>query len=120
MRRLRIPATARIERRLKSLIALERHGHGGRARTSTTTGIGGHISTYCIARHACSKSGSTISSTRSYGDQPGDLVYFQGHASPGVYARAFLEGRLTEEHLQNFRHELRESPRLAVLSRTPG
>jgi pyruvate dehydrogenase E1 component len=36
----------------------------------------------------------------------GDLVFFQGHASPGVYARAFLEGRLDEEHLRNFRREL--------------
>ncbi|HJT88847.1 MAG TPA: pyruvate dehydrogenase (acetyl-transferring), homodimeric type, partial [Bryobacteraceae bacterium] len=46
-------------------------------------------------------------------DQPGDLIYFQGHASPGVYSRAFLEGRLTEEHLKNFRHELREHPGLS-------
>jgi len=36
----------------------------------------------------------------------GDLVYFQGHSSPGVYARSFLEGRLTEEQLQNFRREV--------------
>src|SRR5207237_7897364 len=36
----------------------------------------------------------------------GDQVYFQGHASPGMYARAFLEGRLTEKHLENFRREL--------------
>ena len=39
-------------------------------------------------------------------DQPGDIVYFQGHAAPGIYSRAFLEGRLTEEHLENFRREL--------------
>ncbi|STL93639.1 pyruvate dehydrogenase E1 component [Escherichia coli] len=36
----------------------------------------------------------------------GDLVYFQGHISPGVYARAFLEGRLTQEQLDNFRQEV--------------
>src|SRR5205814_10567905 len=36
----------------------------------------------------------------------GDLIYFQGHASPGVYSRAFLEGRLTEENLEHFRREL--------------
>ncbi len=36
-----------------------------------------------------------------------DLVYYQGHAAPGPYARAFLEGRLSEEHLRNFRRELR-------------
>ncbi|VFS14087.1 pyruvate dehydrogenase subunit E1 [Enterobacter cancerogenus] len=36
----------------------------------------------------------------------GDLVYFQGHISPGIYARAFLEGRLTEEQMNNFRQEV--------------
>src|SRR6185312_8360889 len=36
----------------------------------------------------------------------GDQVFFQGHAAPGVYARAFLEGRLSEEKLRNFRREL--------------
>ena len=39
---------------------------------------------------------------------PGDQVYFQGHATPGIYARAFLEGRIDEHHLQNFRQELAE------------
>src|SRR4029453_18847936 len=39
-------------------------------------------------------------------EHPGDLVYFQGHASPGMYARAFLEGHLTEAQLRNFRREL--------------
>jgi pyruvate dehydrogenase E1 component len=38
-------------------------------------------------------------------DQPGDLIFFQGHSSPGFYARAFMEGRLTEEQLDNFRQE---------------
>jgi len=47
-----------------------------------------------------------------YGDQPGDFIYFQGHSSPGVYARAYLEGRLSEEQIKNFRHELRGAPGL--------
>ena len=38
----------------------------------------------------------------------GDFIYFQGHASPGMYSRAYVEGRLSDEHLQNFRHELRD------------
>ncbi|BDC48326.1 pyruvate dehydrogenase E1 component [Bryobacterales bacterium F-183] len=74
--------------------------------------IGGHISTY--------QSLATITEVAtnhffrgSYGDQPGDFVYFQGHASPGMYSRAFLEGRLSEEHLKNFRHELRDTPGLS-------
>src|SRR5215469_6467243 len=37
---------------------------------------------------------------------PGDMVFFQGHSSPGIYARAYLEGRLTEEQLRNFRKEV--------------
>ena len=37
---------------------------------------------------------------------PGDAVYIQGHAAPGIYARAYLEGRLTEEQLDNFRMEI--------------
>ena len=48
-----------------------------------------------------------------YGDEPGDFIYFQGHASPGVYARAFLEGRFDESRLKNFRHELRGEPGLS-------
>ncbi|MES2202128.1 MAG: pyruvate dehydrogenase (acetyl-transferring), homodimeric type [candidate division FCPU426 bacterium] len=43
----------------------------------------------------------------------GDLVYFQGHASPGMYARAFVEGRLEESHLLNFRRELKDSAGLS-------
>lgn len=39
----------------------------------------------------------------------GDLIFIQGHATPGIYARAFLEGRLTEQHLENFRRETREN-----------
>ena len=75
-------------------------------------GIGGHISTF--------SSLATISEVAfnhffrgSFGEEAGDFVYYQGHASPGVYARAFLEGRLSEEHLKNFRHELRDHPGLS-------
>jgi uncharacterized protein len=50
---------------------------------------------------------------------PGDLVYFQGHASPGIYARAFLEGRLSGEQLENFRRELRRAAACPP-TRTPG
>lgn len=39
-------------------------------------------------------------------DKPGDLIYFQGHSSPGIYARSFLEGRFTEEQLDNFRRDV--------------
>src|SRR6202158_4976363 len=75
-------------------------------------GIGGHISTYASLATLL-EVGFNHFFHASYGDQPGDLIYFQGHASPGVYARAFLEGRLSEEHLKNFRHELRGTPGLS-------
>ncbi|MCX6635051.1 MAG: pyruvate dehydrogenase (acetyl-transferring), homodimeric type, partial [Acidobacteria bacterium] len=75
-------------------------------------GIGGHISTYASLATLL-EVGFHHFFRGSYDNQPGDLVYFQGHASPGVYARAFLEGRLTERHLENFRHELRDHPGLA-------
>jgi pyruvate dehydrogenase E1 component len=72
-------------------------------------GIGGHISSYASLATIL-EVGFNHFFRGSYGDQPGDFVYFQGHSSPGVYARAFLEGRLSEQHLVNFRHELRETP----------
>jgi pyruvate dehydrogenase E1 component len=74
-------------------------------------GIGGHISTYSSAVTLFEVGFNHFFRAR-YDEQPGDFVYFQGHASPGVYARAFLEGRLPEQHLLNFRHELRDTPGL--------
>ena len=68
-------------------------------------GIGGHISTFASAA-------TLIEVAQNHflrgpdSPQGGDQVYFQGHAAPGMYARAFLEGRLSEEHLTNFRREL--------------
>jgi pyruvate dehydrogenase E1 component len=44
---------------------------------------------------------------------PGDLIYFQGHAAPGMYGRAYVEGRLSDEHLMNFRRELKDKPGLS-------
>jgi len=75
-------------------------------------GIGGHISTFASSATLV-EVGMNHFFRGSYGDQPGDLVYFQGHASPGMYARAFLEYRLSEDHLKNFRQELRDKPGLS-------
>ncbi len=109
------PGDRAIERRIKSLIrwnAVAMVVHANKY----DSGIGGHLATYASLAtllevgHNHFFHGSFKTET---GDQAGDLVYFQGHASPGPYARAFLEGRLTEEHLQNFRHELRDHPGLS-------
>src|SRR5437764_2199722 len=76
------------------------------------SGIGGHLSTYSSLATLL-EVGFNHFFHSTYGDQPGDLIYFQGHASPGVYARAFLEGRITEKQVLNFRHETRGEPALS-------
>ncbi|WP_374210509.1 pyruvate dehydrogenase (acetyl-transferring), homodimeric type [Dermatobacter hominis] len=68
-------------------------------------GIGGHLSTYASSA-ALYEVGFNHFFRGRAGDQPGDHVYIQGHAAPGVYARAFLEGRLTEQDLDRFRFEI--------------
>ncbi|HEX3798469.1 MAG TPA: pyruvate dehydrogenase (acetyl-transferring), homodimeric type [Verrucomicrobiae bacterium] len=70
-------------------------------------GLGGHISTFASSATLYEVAFNHFFRGR-HGDFAGDIVYFQGHASPGVYARAFMEGRLDERHLQNFRQELAE------------
>ena len=70
-------------------------------------GLGGHISTFASSATLYEVAFNHFFRGRN-GDFTGDIVYFQGHASPGVYARAFMEGRLNERDLQNFRQELSE------------
>jgi pyruvate dehydrogenase E1 component len=105
------PGDRTIERRIKSLVRWNALAMVVRAN-KYDPGIGGHISTYASLATLL-EVGFNHFFHASYGDEPGDFVYFQGHASPGVYARAFLEGRLNEQHLENFRHELREHPGLS-------
>jgi len=105
------PGDRAMERRIKSLVRWNAMAMVVR-QNKYDAGIGGHISTYASLATLL-EVGFNHFFHASYDGQPGDLVYFQGHASPGVYARAFLEGRLSEEHLANFRHELREHPGLS-------
>lgn len=105
------PGDRELERRIKSFIRWNAMAMVVRAN-KYDPGIGGHISTYASLATLV-EIGFNHFFRASYGDQPGDLVYFQGHASPGIYARAFLEGRLNERHLENFRHELRDHPGLS-------
>ena len=67
-------------------------------------GIGGHISTFASAATLYEVGFNHFFRAGNAGDR--DVVYYQGHAAPGIYSRAFLEGRLTEKHLDNFRREL--------------
>jgi len=105
------PGDRDLERTIKSLVRWNAVAMVVRAN-KYDEGIGGHISTFASSATLV-EVGMNHFFRGSIGDQPGDLVYFQGHASPGVYSRAFLEGRLSEEHLKNFRHELREQPGLS-------
>jgi pyruvate dehydrogenase E1 component len=105
------PGDRELERRIKSLVRWNAVAMVVRAN-KYDEGIGGHISTFASSATLV-EVGMNHFFRGSIGDQPGDLVYFQGHASPGMYARAYLEGRLTEEHLKNFRHELRDHPGLS-------
>ena len=70
-------------------------------------GLGGHISTFASSATLYEVAFNHFFRAR-HDDFAGDIVYFQGHASPGVYARAFMEGRLNERDLQHFRQELAE------------
>jgi pyruvate dehydrogenase E1 component len=98
------PGDRAIERRIKSYIRWNAMAMVVRANRKSS-GIGGHISTYGSAATLFEVAFNHF--LRGHGDgHDGDIVYFQGHAAPGVYARAFLERRLDESHLENFRREL--------------
>jgi pyruvate dehydrogenase E1 component len=99
------PGSREIERRIKSLVrwnAMAMVVRGNRHED----GIGGHISTYASAATLYEVAFNHF--FRGRDGHEGDMVYFQGHASPGIYARAFLEGRLSQEQLENFRRELQK------------
>jgi pyruvate dehydrogenase E1 component len=99
------PGNREIERRIKSLIRWNAMAMVVRANREES-GLGGHISTYASAATLLEIGFNHF--FRGWDHPEGaDQIFFQGHASPGIYARAFLEGRLTPEQLQNFRRELR-------------
>lgn len=98
------PGNRELERQIKSIIrwnAMAMVVRGNHAEA----GIGGHISTYASSATLVEVGFNHFFRARTE-NFCGDFVYFQGHASPGVYARAFVEGRLNEQNLENFRREL--------------
>jgi pyruvate dehydrogenase E1 component len=100
------PGDREIERRIKSLVRWNALAMVVRANRKSD-GIGGHIASY-----------ASVATLYEVGfnhffhgpDAPGgpDMIYFQGHSTPGIYARSYLEGRLSEKRLENFRRELAE------------
>ena len=99
----RHPGDPGMERRIRALIRWNAIMAVLRANTKSP-GIGGHIASFQSAATLYDVGFNHFfrAENKSFG---GDLVYFQGHSSPGIYARAFLEGRMTEEQLDNFRME---------------
>ncbi|MFN2464241.1 MAG: pyruvate dehydrogenase (acetyl-transferring), homodimeric type [Candidatus Dormibacteria bacterium] len=98
------PGDEEMERRIRRIIRWNAAAMVTRANRRSP-GIGGHISTYASAA-SLYEVGFNHFFRGSEGEDSGDHVYFQGHAAPGIYARAYLEGRLTEAQLENFRAEV--------------
>jgi pyruvate dehydrogenase E1 component len=99
------PGDQQLERRIKSLIRWNALAMVVRANRMEHN-IGGHISTYASAATLYEVGFNHFFRARN-DDFEGDTVYFQGHAAPGIYSRAFLEGRISVEQLENFRRELK-------------
>jgi len=98
------PGDEYLERRIRAYIRWNAAVMVTRAN-SRTEGIGGHLSTYASSAALYEVGFNHFFRGKADGGA-GDQVYIQGHASPGVYARAFVEGRLSAEQLDNFRHEV--------------
>jgi pyruvate dehydrogenase E1 component len=97
------PGNEDIERRIRAFIRWNAVAMVDRAN-HRFDGLGGHLSTYASAASLYEVGFNHF--FRGKGDGGfGDQLYFQGHAAPGIYARAFLEGRLTEDQLDHFRRE---------------
>lgn len=105
------PGNREIERRIKSIIRWNAMAMVVRAEKKGD-GVGGHISTFASSATLYEIGFNHFFRAPDANGQ-GDLVYFQGHASPGMYSRAFLEGRLTAENLDNFRKELQPAKGLS-------
>jgi pyruvate dehydrogenase E1 component len=102
----KFPGGREIERRIKSLVRWNAMAMVVRAN-KLDPGIGGHISTYASAATLYEIGFNHFFKGKDNNSQ-GDQIYFQGHAAPGIYARAYLEGRLSANKLHNFRHELQK------------
>ena len=98
-----MPGSPDLERRIKSLVRWNAAAMVVRANKAED-GIGGHISTYASAATLYEVGFNHF--FRGHESPDADVIYFQGHAAPGIYARAYLEGRIDDSHLENFRREL--------------
>lgn len=105
------PGDIEIEQRIRNIIRWNAMAMVVRANRESD-GIGGHISTFASAATLYEVAFHHFFKAAGHPEGP-DQIFFQGHASPGIYARAFLEGRIDEDDLNNFRQELRDEPGLS-------
>ena len=107
------PGDRELERRIKNAVRWNAMAMVTRANRDKAA-PGGHISTFASSATLYEVGFNHFfrAPNRAEGF-PGDLVFYQGHASPGMYARAFVEGRINEDHLLNFRRELKDKPGLS-------
>ncbi len=103
-RQEKFPGDRAMERRIRSLVRWNAMAMVVQANRLSSE-LGGHISSFASSATLVDVAYNHFFRARSP-DHGGDLVFFQGHAAPGIYARAFLEGRISEEQLYNFRQEV--------------
>ena len=99
----RMPGELFMERKIRSYIRWNALAMVLRANKNDDE-LGGHIATFSSAATLYDIGFNYF--FKGYENGLGDMIYFQGHSSPGIYARSFLEGRLSEEDLDNFRREV--------------
>ena len=99
----RMPGELFMERKIRSYIRWNALAMVLRANKNEDE-LGGHIATFSSAATLYDIGFNYF--FKGYDKGLGDMIYFQGHSSPGIYARSFLEGRLSEEDLDNFRREV--------------
>ena len=99
-----MPGDLFMERRIRSLVRWNALAMVMRANDNDE-GLGGHISSFSSSATLYDV-GFNYFFRGADGEHPGDLVFYQGHSAPGMYARSYLEGRLNEEQLDNFRREV--------------
>ncbi len=108
----RSPGNLELEGRLRAYMrwnAMAMVVKANRLHPADGGDLGGHISSFASVAHMFAAGFNHFwhaDDTDAGGSHGGDLLYIQGHSAPGIYARAFLEGRLTEEQLLNFRQEV--------------
>ncbi len=105
------PGDLAVEKRLRQMMRWNAAMMVSRANKHFS-GIGGHMSSYASSANLYEVGFSHFfagphgrGNAAGSGDAAGDLIYYQGHATPGIYARAFLEGRLSESQMEHFRRE---------------